>query len=439
MRIGWVGLGRLGLPCALQLAAWGHKVIGYDTRSALISRLNNEGVPDGHVEPGVLELWKELLAAADTHEALAFVPVTSLADAVHGADVVFVAVQTPHAPDYDGTKPVAGLPARDFEYGYLVQAVRDIASLYRGRDDELTLVIVSTVLPGTTDRLIRPLLRGTKIRLVYSPQFIAMGTVLRDFAEYEFLLLGSDDFDAATVVRLVFETGGHKAGDVIRCTIADAELIKVAYNTFISMKLVWANHLAQVCDSTGADADAVVDALALATRRVVSSAYMRPGLGDGGACHPRDLIALADLEQRAGLNNFFGGLAHLRDEQTRDLARLTLRWAEQASLNRVTILGTSYKPNVALTDGSPALLLQHFLNEAIAHNPLLVVGVEAWQPDPLDAVPPVDGMAPRVWVIGTNFRQFRKLPWPAGSVVIDPWGDIRNVPPGVTLVRPGRR
>lgn len=428
MKIGWMGLGRLGLPCALQLAAWGHEVAGYDVRRAVTESVQKGEPPAGYVEPGVEELLTEL---GPESPRMVFDAADSIADVVSHADVVFVAVQTPHAETYDGTVPVPA-ETRDFEYGYLVQAVRDLQAAAVRADKQLIIVVVSTVLPGTTDRLLRPLIDDVTTRLVYSPQFIAMGTVIRDFTDPEFILLGGDDPATLRQVSDVFKTEAPR----IVTSITNAEMIKVAYNTVISMKIVWANQLAGLCQATGADADAVLNALALSDRRVMGPAYMRPGMGDGGACHPRDLIALAHLEARSGLPSFYGRLALLRDEQSRQLAELVLRWIDQTGLEPY-LLGRGYKADIGLEDGSPALLLAHQLRQ-------LRPGLRVWTHD---AAAPHPGELrlpmvedPAVYVITACHASYREVTFPAGSVVIDPWGDaITPDQPGVVIIRPGRQ
>lgn len=431
MKIGWMGLGRLGLPCALQLAAWGHEVAGYDVNVELVDALADDRLPDGYVEPGVRDLLSKVYEAT-TYTDLKFKAVSTVEDMVRDAEVVFVAVQTPHAPEYDGTHPVP-TDSRDFEYGYLVQAVRDIAAATMTRDNPPIVVVVSTVLPGTTQRLLQPLLG--RHRLVYSPQFIAMGTVLRDFTDPEFVLLGGADRATMLTVASVFKVNCAN----VMTSVVTAELIKVAYNTLISMKIVWANHLGAICDAVGADADAVVDGLRHAHRRIFSDAYMRPGMGDGGQCHPRDLIALAHLEDRADLPvDLFGWLARARDVQTAALAELVARWQEQTGLPAV-LLGLTYKPGVPLIDGSPALLLQHMLRET-PPNVGDVTSVRAYDPYRSAPVARVNLDHPAVFVVTTNHPEFHEVTFPRGSVVIDPWGDIRlPADSGVTLVRPGRR
>lgn len=425
MKIGWIGLGKLGLPCALSLAAAGHDVAGYDIDPRpRQSWFGKDLSLLGYIEPGLIDLYATV--GDDLFQITANVEAT-----VRWAEVLFVAVQTPHAIEYDGTHPTPA-DTRDFEYGYLVQAVRQaVAAATR----PLVLVVVSTVLPGTTDRLLRPIVHGSPVELVYSPQFIAMGTTLRDFKSPEFLLLGADEPTAAALVSDVF-AAVHDAPR-IACTYADAEATKVLYNTFISLKIVWANHLAQICDATGADADAVLGALQIANDRILSDAYLSPGMGDGGACHPRDLIALADLERRHGLTPFFTNLAQMRDIQSLELANLAVRWSQLTGLADIVLLGMAYKPEVPLEDGSPARLLAGQLAAFTGG------GGRVWLIDP-HSRPDPDRLTealgrPRVFIQTTNHPHHRELDFPSGSVVIDPWGTLPQRSPGVTYVRPGRR
>lgn len=404
--VGWVGLGKLGGPCSAALAHYGdHRVYGYDLTSRPI---DSSGLP-------------------------AVERVSSVHDVVQSTDqVVFVAVQTPHAQRFDGARllPTDVIP-EDFEYGYLVQAVAAIARAAAQQRKLVTIVVISTVLPGTTNRELRPLLNSWT-NLVYHPFFIAMGTVVNDFVNPEFLLLGCDDEeDAVDVARLYGKIHDAPLGIM---TIASAELAKVAYNTFISTKIVFANTVAQLADATGADVDEVTRVLALATDRIISPKYMSAGMGDGGGCHPRDNIALSALAQRHGIIDFMGGLNVAREEHTRWLASITVHWSEMAGLP-IVILGKSYKPEVAMTDGSPALLLADILREAdydFAHCDSFV-DAEAeteWCDDITSAA--------SVFFIGTRHDAYSKFPYPPGSVVIDPFGFVAPSD-GIVLIRPGRK
>jgi UDPglucose 6-dehydrogenase len=353
----------------------------------------------------------------------------SIGDVVKQADIIFVAVQTPHAPEYGGDRPRPG-QVRDFEYAYLVQACRDVCNAAREQQKQVTLAVVSTVLPGTTDRLVRPLL-GHYTRLAYTPQFIAMGTTIADFSDPEFVICGTDDPVAAEDVAAVFSPVHEEEDRTFRCDITTAESIKVFYNTFISMKVVWANAVMEMCHGTGADCDLVVDALTLARDRVISPKYMRGGMGDGGACHPRDLIALEFLEERLGTSYpLFQGLRFAREEQTKWLAGLVKSHADQTRLP-VILLGRSYKPSSDLIDGSPAILLEHYLRE-------LEIFAHMYDPYIGQDLPPTSRMKRALYVLTTRHPEWQSVTFPPGSVVLDIFGYIEDQP-NVTVVRVGRR
>jgi UDPglucose 6-dehydrogenase len=377
----------------------GHTVHGYDVRG---------------IDPVSYDF--DALPAITLHD--------SVADVVKNADrVVYVAVQTPHSSAYGGEVPTPD-ESREFEYGYLVNAVRAVVDAVNQQRHDKIVVIVSTVLPGTFDRLLRPIFSNSEYaEAVYHPFFIAMGTVIDDFVNPEMTLFGADHTSVVTDVRSLYAPIHDAPAPIM--SIASAELAKVAYNTFISMKIVYANLLAELCDHTGADVDDVTDALSLAVDRIISPRYLRAGMGDGGACHPRDNVALSALARRYRLSSdLMGFLTRARERQAERQAELIEHWSRLTGLS-VTLLGRAYKPNVDLVDGSPALLLAHALRArdvAFEHLEFESVG---------------DG--PRVFFIATQHDVYRDAYYPAGSVVIDPFGYVEIDDPAVTYVTPGRR
>ena len=341
MRVGFIGLGKLGLPVALAAESAGHEVAGYDP-SPVVKEIRESGVL-----PYVEQDAQELLSKTK----LQFLEPEEIAD---WADLVFVAVQTPHEEKYEG---ITRLPKTrsDFDYNALARAVHPI----RGAK---LIVVISTVLPGTLDKWVIPDIRPNT-NLLYNPSFIAMGTTIPDFRNPEFVLIGTDgahpgplrEFYSAVHDRPLFIT-----------TIRTAELTKVAYNTFIGLKIAFANTMMELCEKTGADVDDLVDALSLADRRIISPAYLRGGMGDGGGCHPRDNIALSWLARKHNLSYYlFEALMLCREAQTEWIAELTEE-ASRFTNGDIEILGKAYKPETALTVGSPATLLSNLLAERLA-------------------------------------------------------------------------
>ena len=221
MNIGFVGLGKLGLPCALAIDAVDeHSVMGYDPDERINDYLNKGEIP--YREEGTAELLKK--------HSISF---TNLKEVIESSEIIFVPIQTPHDPLYDG---VTRLPETriDFDYSYLVEGLKQISKVLDDLQEERIVVVISTVLPGTIESQIKPIL-SKYARLCYNPFFIAMGTTINDFLNPEFVLMGIDDKDAAEKLKLFYKTLHNK--EVFECTLDEAELIKVSYNTFITKKI----------------------------------------------------------------------------------------------------------------------------------------------------------------------------------------------------------
>lgn len=332
MMVGFIGLGKLGLPVALAVEEKGHTVMGWDANPAIRKMiLDRTDLPYQEVdaqpllERNHIQVWEpDLIAEA--------------------ADLIFVAVQTPHQPEYEG---VTRLPITrdDFDYEFLVDALKSVD------DAKCPVVVISTVLPGTLTSL-------GATHVLYNPFFIAMGTTIPDFLDPEFVLVGTDEAHPGPLKEF-YATIHDKP--IFVTTIKTAELTKVAYNTFIGLKIAFANTMMEICEKTGADVDDLVDALALATDRVISPAYLRGGMGDGGGCHPRDNIALSWLARELDLSyDIFEALMVCREKQTEWLADQLVK---ESRGREIEILGKAYKPETNLTVGSPALLLASLLEE----------------------------------------------------------------------------
>lgn len=335
MKVGFIGLGKLGLPVALATEAAGHQVQGFDPSPTVKAILNERALP--YKEEGAQELLDITNIKQVGPVALA-----------RWADLIFIAVQTPHLPAYEGTTRLPETRS-DFGYGYLWEALESV------KGAQCPIAVISTVLPGTLESL-------NATHVLYNPFFIAMGTTIYDFRNPEFCLIGTDQAHPGLLKE--FYSTIHDRPTFVT-TIKTAELTKVAYNTFIGLKIAFGNTMMELCAKTGADVDDLVDALSLATKRVISPAYLRGGMGDGGGCHPRDNIALSWLARQVGLSyDLFEALMVCREKQTEWLADLI--FDEQnvhSAYHPITLLGKAYKPESNLTVGSPALLLAEILEE----------------------------------------------------------------------------
>lgn len=417
--VGVLGLGKLGLVLAMVLDVHGkHRVTGCDVSTRPTDILAGRVEPPKESDISALLRNNRINVVND--------PATLVAN----ADVIFVAVQTPHPAEYDGTVPAPEV-TRDFEYGYLTNAVRWLSRAAYQQNKDITIAVVSTVLPGTCDRLLRPLLTD-RVTLVYTPSLIALGSVAEDLLNPEFVILGADSYDEAQPVMEVYASLHSRP--VVTMSIPSAELTKVAYNTYTSMKIVFANTMLEIAEKTGADADDVTKTLGLATTNLMSGKYLRGGIGGGGYCHPRDVVAMSHLAEQLDLSaDLFGFLGRAREAQSSWLARLVIDYHHLTNLP-VVILGNAYRPGSDLTGGSAAVLL---FNQLSGFLPVFMADPNTGTGDDGDVVR-LTRKSPSVFVIGCAHREFRQLEFAHGSVVIDPSGTIPDQS-GVTVIRLGRK
>lgn len=443
MNIAFIGLGKLGFPCAVALAMKGHRVFGYDTDAALIARYRAGHVPP--FEPGLDQQY------AACRERISFC--RTIDEAVAASEFVFVAAPTPHAPTHDGSRPYDGVP-RDFDNAILRDCLTSIGRAIESALDESsdgpfrTVLIISTVTPGTTLRTLAPALErgagrplGDGWGLVYNPFFIGQSTVVQDFLNPEFVLAGHAPSDEARErtqreVERLYAT--LHAKPIRQMGFTEAECVKLCYNTYLGLKVVFANTVMELCHHLpDCDCDTVNGALKLATDRLISAKYMDGGMADGGPCHGRDQMAMSFAVQRLGLSfDIFDTINRARDAQTGFLAKLVEqhRTDPRGHARPVVILGTAFKPHTNQTQGSPSLLLASILRER---------GIEPVLHDPAVAPNAPLPTSPAVYVLATRWPEYRTWRFGPADVIIDPWRTLAHAPvgsvnPGATLVSVGR-
>ncbi len=375
--IAFIGFGKLGKPCAEVIAQKGHDVSVYDTR----------------------EVESEYCNVKDTIE-----------EVVKDRLFVFVAVPTPHDPLYDGSEPTYHLPPKDFNYDTVKEVITEAN---KHMNENQILVLISTVLPGTVRREFVPLITNTKF--VYNPYLIAMGTVAWDMVNPEMVMIGTENgeesMEAHSLIHFYNEIMENEPRYEVG-TWDDCECIKVFYNTFISAKIGLVNMIQDVAERQGnINVDVVTNALKKSDQRIMGPSYMKAGMGDGGACHPRDNIALRYMAQELNLGyDLFAEIMKARDIQAENMALTILKHG-----NKIGFTSDTYKPDVPYTNGSYSLLVQHYVKE---HGGFIT---------PLSSHPHVIVKVHESDLIATDFE----------GVVFDPWrshvginvvhyGDTRN-------------
>ena len=403
MNIGFLGLGKLGLPVSLAVEDKGHNIFGYD-----ISTQTLEDIKNKHIR--YKEEWVEKFLPNTKLE------INNIDDLVKNSEIIFVPIQTPHDPKYEG---ITRIPSKriDFDYSYLKSGIKDLSEAIEKNGEDKVVIIISTVLPGTIRTEIKPLL-GKHTKLCYNPFFIAMGSTIRDFLHPEFILFGVDDEEAAKKAQNFYKTICNSP--FYKTTIENAELIKVSYNTMISTKISFVNTIMEACHHLpNTNIDDVTNGLKLATRRLISGAYMTGGMGDGGGCHPRDNIALSHLSQKLDLSyDWFDSIMTQREKQTDWLADLVI---DNSNNRQINILGKTFKPETNLTLGSPSLLLENLIKEK-GHK------VFSWDPyidkkyeEVCEEFNWINENILHVFFIGTKHPDFINFNFPKNSIVIDPF------------------
>ncbi len=425
--VAFIGIGKLGLPVAVAIAEKGHTVVGYDINKELINKYRSGKT--GLYEP---DIDKKLQEQIKNQRLLL---TNELEDAVREGEIIFVAVQTPHPIELDGSVRFNHV-RKDFDYTYLIKVCNDIAKIIDKCEEYKVVAIISTVLPGTTISQVYPEMQkhckkkiGHGWSIIYSPSFIAMGQTIADFTNPEFTLIGEHQRKsiAGDIIEKFYKTI-HNA-PILRMTWAEAEGTKVWYNLYITQKINFSNTVMHLCDRLGANCDIVSDAFAKAWDRITSGKYLRGGGLDGGGCHCRDNLAMSYISDELGLGyNIFDFAMTIREKHAEWFAD-EIQKAMESPDQQVIIMGKTYKVGTNLIYGSPGLLLFNILKER---------NIEAVFYDP-ETDPVTPDRRPSIFFISTNWPQFRTFDYCPGSKIVDPWGIITDIPADIKLISLGRR
>jgi GDP-mannose 6-dehydrogenase len=337
MDIAIVGLGYVGAATAACLARLGRSVIGVDS-----DPVKTEAVAHGRspvAEPGLDELLSEGVQAGK-------VRVAEIGAAVAEADVIMIAVGTPSAS------------SGALDLSAVMRVSEQIGEALPGDGRFRTVVVRSTVLPGTTEERIGPCLEsgsgmraGVDFGLAMNPEFLREGSSIRDFGDAARTVIGTNDARSAEQAAAVYD---GLSIPIERMSIRTAEMVKYTDNAFHAMKIAFANEIASVAHRLGVDGREAMRVLTTDQRLNISSAYLRPGYSFGGSCLPKDLRALTDLARKADLD-----LPLLNAALQSNAAHFErgVRLVEEAGSRKVALLGLSFKNGTDDLRESPAVAL----------------------------------------------------------------------------------
>ena len=417
-RISVIGLGKLGACIAACFADKGFEVVGADVSARTVDLVNKGQAPV--IEPGLADMLTRVRGRLRATQ--------DVADAVSSSEATFIVVPTP-STDEGG-----------FTISYVLEAARSIGRALREKNAYHLVVLTSTVLPGSTEYgMIRVLEHesgkrcDTDFGVCYSPEFIALGQVIRDFLNPEFLLIGEYDERAGDLLASIYKSVCDNDPAVARMSLVNAELTKISVNAYVTMRISFANMVAALSEQLpGGDVDTVTAALGLDTR--IGRRYLKGAVAYGGPCFPRDNQALAylarQLGQRASLAEAVDAFNGTTNER---LATRVLGMVPDGG--SVAVLGLSYKPDSNVIEESAGFLLAKSLvgsgASVTVHDPMAMDAARGVLGDAVVYASDVDEAIKDkdVIVIMNPDRAYAGLDMatiPKSTMVVDAWRLLRK-------------
>ena len=421
MRLSIIGLGKLGSPMAAVMAHKGHHVIGVDLNSDFVDAIR-EGRPPVN-ETGLEEMIRvnrtRLTATLDYTEAIL------------GSEVTFIIVPTPSGDD------------GRFSMHCALSAAEKIGAALRRKKDWHLVSLCSTVMPGCTGGELLPALEaysgkkcGVDFGLCYKPEFIALGSVIHNMLHPDMILIGESDARSGALLEELYNGVCESNPRIQRMNFVNAELTKISVNTYVTMKISYANMLAEVCETIpGADVDAVAAAIGCDTR--IGRKYLKGALGYGGPCFPRDNVAFSAMARSNGVPAL---LAEATDQiNKRQVERLaSLVSSRLPGRGTAGILGLSYKTDTEVIEQSQGVALaKRFLESGIrvtVYDPAAMENAKLELPGAQFASSAHEcARAADVLILMTPWDEFRALgadDLKRGATLIDCWRLFGAHPPG---------
>ncbi len=398
-----VGLGKLGL-CMVACFAKKNKVIGVDINKNHVDLINSGNNPINETDLSkYLKDNKKNITATTDYE-----------DAILKTDATFIVVATPS--EADGS----------FSNQQLEESLRQIGPVLKEKNTYHLVVITSTVMPGTTEHVAKFILEessgkkcGKDFGLAYNPEFIALGSVIHDFLNPDFILIGEMNKKDGEMLESIYNNSCENEPSFARMNAVSAEIAKISLNCYVTMKITYANSLAAVCEKVpGADAETITSGIGLDSR--IGRKYLKPGLGYGGPCFPRDNVAFAAFARKVDQK---AKLAEMVDEVNRDqvvriekiINALSNKSKKVKSDICVGVLGLSYKPNTHIIEDSQAIdIVELLINQGYK--------VAVYDPQAQD-------FARGVFGDGVTYANSRRECIKDADIVVvaTPWGEFKDI------------
>lgn len=413
MKVSVFGLGKLGLPLAATIASKGNQVLGVDVNQEVVDFLNHGTTK--LKEPGLLDLLKRFKRNIKG--------MFEVKDAISNSDITFIITPTPSQAN------------GQFSLKHVTKVVIEIAKALKVRGEYHLVILVSTVMPGSTDKIKKILENGSgkicgkDFGLCYNPEFIALGSVIYNLLNPDFILIGESDKRAGDILEKFYKKYCNNKPKIARMNFVNAEITKISLNTYVTTKISYANMLSGICEKIpGGNVDVVTSALGLDSR--IGSKYLKGGPSYGGPCFPRDNVAFISLAKGLKVSSDIAQATHRTNiKQIEKLSKKVLQYCNLHK--RVAILGLSYKPFTDVIDESAGLLLAKALKEKkiklYLHDPLALQNAEKilgnsakYFKNLKDCIRASD-----ILVITTNWPEYKNindsLKDSDPKIIIDPW------------------
>ena len=339
MRIAVIGLGKLGAPLAAVLAAAGHDVFGVDRNPKFVADVN------AGIAPVQEPRLQEFIDRTDGRLQAS----SNIVEAVKASDATMVIVPTPSGAD------------GAFSNRFVLDAIAEVGAALKAVDRPHLVNIVSTVMPGSCDGDIRSALEaasgrrvGGGLSLCYNPEFIALGCVIDNMLRPDLVLIGESDETGGATLEGIHRSYLENDPAVQRMSLINAEIAKISINAYVTMKISFANGLAEICEALPG-ADAAVVSAAVGKDRRIGGSYMRGALGFGGPCFPRDGRAFMNLAQSAGTQADLAEATQAINQ--RQIDRIIARAERLAPGGGIAVLGLAYKPDTPVIEESQGVAI----------------------------------------------------------------------------------
>lgn len=395
MRIGMIGTGYVGLVSGTCFAEFGIEVVCVDNDKDKIDRLNQGEIPI--FEPGLEDMVKRQVKSG----RLSFT--TDKAEAVKGADAVFLAVGTPSRRE-----------GSEANLEYVFQAAREVAEHI---EDYTVIVTKSTVPVGTAreiEHIVSDYVPKDKFDICSNPEFLREGAAITDFMRPDRVVIGVDSEKAADVIRQLYRPLYINETPMVVTTPETAEIIKYASNAFLATKITFINEIANLCEQANANVQDVARSMGLDGR--IGSKFLHAGPGYGGSCFPKDTKALVSIgEKYKAPQSIVQAVVNANENRRYQMAEKIIEACDGSVRNKkIAILGVAFKPNTDDMREAPSLYIIPSLQEkgAIisAFDPVAMDNAAKefkdveWAKNPYDAARDADAL-----VILTEWNEFRAL------------------------------